>query len=607
MRALTFLALAPVVVGCSVDQPLENHDMRPVVIRSSPMSPTSFAPEQLVRLTTDAAVRDQPKISSVSVGTAPAGATGRVVKVGVVDSVGDGKTYFLIADLPSPPIPFGGWISEDYLEAAGPPPSHPGCCYAAPPPLGTAAGDGTYSSPWLLQHALDAGVVPPTNDLWLREGIYDQMYTAWLSGSPADRIVIRPVPYERVIFRTALTGGDPSQLRVEGHDLEFWDLEFENTNPDRTVARPHAIYNKNSHNRYVRLIIHDVGIGIYNEPTAQDVDISGCVVYNYGFQNGATDNGHEHAFYIKSNVGGVRLHDNIAYNGYGYGIHAYSDVLGEHVNGVTLEGNVIFNSSMLSVNQAYSSNILIGAEAAGVNLQNDTVWDNMTYWPLTMTSSVPNIRIGYSTYPGSNVYVRGNLVAGGNPAFQMRDWDVATVKGNQFYTHSTGTVVNFLDQSRDNYDWSSNIHYRASSDLAWYYNGLTNFATWQGRVTPLAATDNAPSASPPSNWVVQRILSIGEVPEGDYNWPYEANLVVYNWQNAASVTVNPDPVFEPGEGCDPYEVWNAQSMTWPVLTGCWRGGMLTLQLVAVTPPQAVGGPASPTTGTQFHVFLLRNR
>src|SRR5436190_7542842 len=104
------------------------------------------------------------------------------------------------------------------------------------------------------------------------------MYTAWLSGSPADRIVIRPVPYERVIFRTALTGGDPSQLRVEGHDLEFWDLEFENTNPDRTVARPHAIYNKNSHNRYVRLIIHDVGIGIYNEPTAQ-TSISAAVSF----------------------------------------------------------------------------------------------------------------------------------------------------------------------------------------------------------------------------------------------------------------------------------------------------------------------------------------
>lgn len=407
-----------------------------------------------------------------------------------------------------------------------------------------------------------------------------------------------------MIFQTALTGGTLSQLKVEGQWLEFWDLEFENINTNRTGPRPKAVYNKNSHNAYVRLLIRDSGTGIFNEPTAQDVDFSGCVVYNYGFEGAGKP---DHAFYIKSNVGGVRLHDNIAYNGYGYGIHAFSDVSTAHVNGVTLQGNVIFNSSMLSTSR--KANILIGANKAGVQLQNDTAISNMTYWPLTMTSSVPNMRIGYNnSYPGSNVYVKSNLVAGGRPAFEMIDWSTATVTSNTFHTHSsTGTVVNFLDQSLPNgsYDWSSNTHYRASSAAAWYYNGWTDFLTWQGRVTPLAATDNAPSAAPPSNWVVTRILSYGGGPCCDITT--EANLIVYNWTNAPTVTVNPDPVFEPGEQCDPYEVWNAQTMAWPILTGCWRGGMLTLPLVAVTPPRPVGGPPSPTTGTGFHVFLLRNR
>ena len=617
-RLTTLVGFVVCSVACYTDKPLETSNTQPEGLRASVMSPTSFAPGQPVRLTANATVRDQPKASSASVGTAVAGATGSVVKRGIVDSMGDHTTYFLLAELPS--VAFGGWVSEVYLEAAGPPPSPPTaccfgappatCCYAAPPPIGSDSGDGTYSKPWRLQHALDVGVLPPGHDLWLRDGIYTDFYTASLSGSSTDPVVIRPVPYERVIFRTAQTG-DHSQLRAAGQWLEFWDLEFENTNTTRTSIRPRAIYNQNSHNRYVRLIIRDGGSGVYNEPTAQDVDFTGCVIYNYGYQNGPTDRGHGHAFYIKSDVGGVRLHDNIAYNGYGYGIHAFSDsVVGSSglVKGVSLDGNVMFNSSMLAAGQKYSSNLLIGAVGIPSNgVQNDTARGNMTYWPLTMTSSVANMKIGYSGYLGSNVYVKNNVVVGGSPTFEMWDWDTATVRSNQFHTDSTGQVVNFLDQSKQNYDWSSNTHYRASNAAAWYYNGWKDFTTWQGAVSPLAATDIAPSAVPPSNWVALRILSIGEIDPSDYNLPWEANLIVYNWQNLSSVTINPDPVFEPGEQCDPYEVWNAQSMAWPIMTGCWRGGLLTLSLDAVTPPQPVGGPPSPTTGTAFHVFLLRNR
>src|SRR5687767_8463524 len=294
-------------VACRVDRPLQNTDTRPEVIQASVLSPTSFAPGQLVRITTTAPVRDQPKASSPSVGTEAAGATGFVVKRGIVDSIGDGATYFLLAQLPS--TLFGGWVSEAYLEAAGPPPPPPsGCCYAAPPPLGAAGNSGTYSSPWLLQHALNAGVVPPGKDLWLRGGVYVDLYTAWLSGSPTDFVVIKPAPYERVVFRTPLTG-DVSQLKVEGQYLAFWDLEFENTNTNRGVVRPRGVYNKNSNNMYVRLIIRDVGTGIYNEPTAKNVDIVGCVIFNQGYQ--LPDRGHGHGMYIKSNNGPVRIRQNI--------------------------------------------------------------------------------------------------------------------------------------------------------------------------------------------------------------------------------------------------------------------------------------------------------
>lgn len=270
MNRLTFLFLVGLTLAaCRVDQPLKNPDIDPGAVAASVLSPTSFAPGQLVRLTTNVTLRDQPKAASPTFATAAVGETGTVQKPGIVDSMGDGRTYFLISGLPS--SVFGGWIPEVSLAAAGPPPSPPsGCCYAAPPPLGAAGNNGTYSSPWLLQHALDVGVVPLGKDLWLRGGIYTDLYTASLSGtSPFDRIVIRPVRHERAIFRTNLTGGGLAQLVVEGEYLEFWDLEFENTNTNRTVERPQSVYNKGSHNVYVRLISRDAGHGFYNEPTAQ--------------------------------------------------------------------------------------------------------------------------------------------------------------------------------------------------------------------------------------------------------------------------------------------------------------------------------------------------
>lgn len=155
--------------ACTQDQPVETTDARLVGLNAALMSPTSFAPGQLVRVTSTATVRDQPKASSASVGTASPGVTAVVVKRGIVDSVGDGTTYFLLAEIPG--INFGGWISEVSLEAAGSAPTPSGCCYAAPPPLGDEGNSGTFSSPWTLQKALNAGVVPQGNDLWLRGGI----------------------------------------------------------------------------------------------------------------------------------------------------------------------------------------------------------------------------------------------------------------------------------------------------------------------------------------------------------------------------------------------------------------------------------------------------
>jgi len=233
---------------------------------------------------------------------------------------------------------------------------------------------------------------------------------------------------------------------------------------------------------------------------------------------------------------------------------------------------------------------------------------NLTYWPPTMTSSVLNVKIGYQGYTGGNVVVTDNRVSGGTNVFQMQNWNTATITGNTFHTHSSGRIIDFLDATRSGYTWGSNVHYRSGSATAWYLQGKappnpSDFGSWKSAISPLAATDQNPAASPPTNWVILHGLKVWQSPS---DLAYEGNLIIYNWLNTPNgIPVYVCPVLSPGE---PYEIYNVQSIAWPILTGILADCTITIPLTAVTPPQAVGRSGTiPTTGNAFHAFWLRRR
>jgi hypothetical protein len=113
-----------------------------------------------------------------------------------------------------------------------------------------------------------------------------------------------------------------------------------------------------------------------------------------------------------------------------------------------------------------------------------------------------------------------------------------------------------------------------------------------------SGTRTASSASPPTSgaWIVVRAN------------PYEtgrANVIVYNWGRASTVSVDVSSVLKPG---DTYQLRNVQDYYGsPTLSGTYAGGSLQVPMEAVAPPRPIGRSAIrelPITGPMFNVFVL---
>ncbi len=85
-------------------------------------------------------------------------------------------------------------------------------------------------------------------------------------------------------------------------------------------------------------------------------------------------------------------------------------------------------------------------------------------------------------------------------------------------------------------------------------------------------------------------------------------MIVYNLDGLSDVAVDVSSILNVD---DTYEVHEAQDWSGtPLLTGTYPGGTLTFPMAAVTAPMPVAGqgggaaPTPPSTGTQFHAFLV---
>jgi len=290
-------------------------------------------------------------------------------------------------------------------------------------PHGSSASDGGMSRPWTLGYALSTagGRIRAGDTVWVRGGTYRGGFRSTLTGLSGAPIVVRQYPGERAIVDAAGYAGD--QFVVAGSWSVFWGLELMNSEPTRTSsttsnnARPNLLVNNGSHNKYINLVVHDGGVAFFTYSARSDVEIYGSIWYNNGWQG--PDRGHGHALYIKSDVGPVVVRDNVIFNQYGYGIHAYTNLGSGLLNNIVVEGNVSFDNGTLS-SSGTSANIGNLGQPPANNL---TMLANMTYLAPGLTGS--NLTLG----SGSGLRAAGNYVVGGSGITQGT-WTNASVSGN---------------------------------------------------------------------------------------------------------------------------------------------------------------------------------
>jgi hypothetical protein len=237
--------------------------------------------------------------------------------------------------------------------------------YAAP--AGRPTADGSRESPWDLQTALNQPTgVRPGATIWLRGGTYSGGFVSKLHGQQDGFITVRAYPGERPILDNPIYDAAPpkSPLSVEGPYVTIWGLEITSSNPARVNTgsggsdfRPIGINVLAPHTKLINNIVHDTGNCIGHWVQATDAEVYGNLLYFCGW-DGPT-RGAGHGLYIQNSGATKDVRDNIVFDEFGFGIHAYTE--GGALDDLRFQRNVVFEAGMLSsVAPGGASDILVG-------------------------------------------------------------------------------------------------------------------------------------------------------------------------------------------------------------------------------------------------------
>jgi Right handed beta helix region len=475
-------------------------------------------------------------------------------------------------------------------------------------PEGRADNRGSLAEPLDLATALDGHRVKPGDTVWIGGGMYIGTFTSRLTGSSSAPIVVSGAPGQRAHIIGNLAQGVGATLNVFGAWTTYRDFEVSNLNPIRSHGaefRPMGLEVQAPHTRFINLVIHDAGhgFGIWNP--AEDSEVYGNIIYNSGSENTPSDKRYGHAIYMTNDKGTKLIRNNIMFNQFGWGIHAYTKAGVQR--GITIERNVIFNSGVLTEPTQRYNNLLVVGDAQPYSAENITIAENSTYHSFdqkfTNSASDANVCFGcFAPLENRNIVLRDNYLVGGAPVALLYNWTGVTVTGNTFIGPQ-GLVGLFVSSrsprtSMQSYSWDKNRYFAggAAQDkplFALNTDVLRSFASWQQQ-SGLDANSTFSQSRPTGTKV--------------FVWPNEyevgrATIVVYNWERAPAIDVDVASLLHNGAR---YEVRNVQDYFGaPVLSGVFDGKPLHLPMGALRTAAPVGRTESPTpTGPEFNVFVL---
>ncbi|HEY3457356.1 MAG TPA: hypothetical protein VGK64_22440 [Bryobacteraceae bacterium] len=461
-------------------------------------------------------------------------------------------------------------------------------------PQGSPNGDGTINNPWDLQTALyQPASVLPGDIIWVRGGVYGNgqgIFYSRLVGTAPSPIIVRQFPGERATINGWLQIGccDRDPHPEQGAYVWFWGLEFASSVTDRTglpsgqSAVLDAIDTFAPGSKLINNTVHDTRLGISMWKEAIGAEAYGNVIYFNGFQ--ASDRGHGHGFYVQNETGAMNIVNNIVFDQFDNGLQFYGSGAASEKN-FLVQGNISFNNGSISTNSAMADNVIFVNTngVSGVQLLNN-------YFYFT-----PQLGRGYNEmgWPGPNqdIVVKGNYFIGGFQPVVISDWASVVFQNNTVYTDEY--LMAFATANPPTgYIWDSNNYY---GNGIFSYNGSGTFLNgWQG----WTGFDLHSTFSPRAPTGIWTFVQPNKYETG------RANIAVYNWNLAPTVSVDVTGAIAPGTR---YQILDAQNYFGaPVAAGTYDGTPISIPMTGLTIATPNGSVPTPPTHTapQFGAFVL---
>ena len=418
-------------------------------------------------------------------------------------------------------------------------------------PSGQATNNGTKSQPLSLTAALSStSPARPGDTIWLRGGVYVGAFVSNLRGTQAAPITVRQYPGERATLDGGTRQGEI--LTVYGQWTIFWGFEITSSSTGRTsqqsgpwpsdLPRGNGIFAYGQNLKFVNLILHDLrsGIGLWAESVGSEA--YGNIVYNNGWSG--TDRSHGHGIYTQNITGQRLIRENILFNQFSHGVHAYGSEVGP-IDYITLEGNVAFNNGILG-RTGFERDLLLGGGRIALN---PVVNENYTY-------GGGQSNVGYAA-GCSNGTVTANYLMGAGP--------LILVKCAPLMTDNT---IFGIEAQR------------------WGYGTM-------------------PSQFPANTYYMKRPTTSVAFVRANAFETGRAHVIIYNWDQRPAVTLD---ISDSGLSFgDTFEVRDAQNFYAPALvTTVYNGSPVTIPMTGLTLAPPVGNvPTVPAhTGPTFGVFVI---
>lgn len=463
-------------------------------------------------------------------------------------------------------------------------------------PTGSSKGDGSAAKPWDLQTALSQpAAVKPGSTIWLRGGTYRGEFTSNLVGTANAPITVAAYPGEHVIIDTYKPGNTENPLfKVMGDYTNFQGFEIMSSDPSSRVTSQKGshptninrggLYDYGDYNKFINLVVHDLNTGIGLWSAGKGGEVYGTIIYNNGWIG--PDRTHGHGIYTQNKDGTKRIADNIIFNQFDYGFHAYGSQEA-YLQNYLLEGNTLFNNGAgTGAGYERQPDILIGGAVPSSNI---TLKENYTY----QNGFDGVVRLGYSQV-NKDLTLKDNYFVSD---LQLRTgWTSINASGNTVVGKSYGVVEMDVPPgvSPSSYQWNSNRYYTTANSPFNYEGAAKTWSQWRS-TTKLDSSSTFQNSLPTQDKV---FVQPNEYEAG------RANITVYNWDRNGTASIDLSSVLTVGAK---YEIHNVMNLFGtPTISGVYDGKPITLPMKAVAGPRPIGysGPTPVGTGSDFGVFVV---